>query len=107
MPETFSIRMMGSDISLQRHTSEVPRDGRYHLLQGTTILKSFTRKNDAMRSLNELLQETGYQPPKREDESVDPAEILREEAEERGRFASEVYWAGSHRHGSGGKLSNR
>ena len=104
---TFRLQADGTDISLQRHTSEAPNDGRYHLLRGDRIMESFNRESEGIKAFRALLQETGYEPPERQEDKRDLAEILREEKEELERYRSEMYWGHSHQYGSGGKLSNR
>ncbi len=106
MPQRLKIQAAGSDVSVQCETDEVPGDGRYYLVRGGTIVKSFRSQSQAMKAYKALLNEIGYQPPD-SNPAKDLGETLRSEREQIEFYRSELYWGSSHSYRSGGKLSNR
>jgi hypothetical protein len=106
MPQRLKIQAAGSDVSVQCETDEVPHDGRYYLLRGGQVIKSYRSQNQVMKAYKALLDEIGYQPPN-PNAAKDLGETLRAEREQIEFYRSELYWGNSHSYRSGGKLNNR
>lgn len=81
-------------LSVERHTENVPHDGRFYLLKDGEIIRGFTSESKAVESLRELLDEIGY-------EALPPGEKTLsafEEDLERYFRAKEMYWGQSHKY---------
>jgi hypothetical protein len=86
------------DLSLERYTESVPKDGYYYVLLRGEIKGRFRTRNAAAELYTGLLRQTGYKPP-----PVDKT-TPRNEAVEGYLDAKESYWADSHKHARrGGK----
>ena len=106
MSNMFKMLADGLDISLQQYTNDVPNDGKYYLLKGKEIIKSYRGKSQAIKAFRTYLKEVGYEPPDSK-KDVDAKDLLNSEKDDMEFYRSEMYWGSSHQYRSGGKLSSR
>lgn len=83
------------DLSLERDTERTPDDGCWYLLQGDEQLGRFRSEKSARQAWARAVDESGWQPEKRE---IDPKERLQRDAERRERERFLEYWGNSHKH---------
>jgi len=90
-------------LSLERATSNIPRDGYFYVLLRGEIKGKFRSLKRAQLVYKALLQESGYKPPTT-DVKVDPAQ----ETVDRYFDRLEAYWSNSHKYTRrGGKTMYR
>lgn len=106
MPTLFKMQAEGLDISLQQYTDAVPNDGKYYLLKGKEIIKSYRGKSQAIKAFRTYLKEVGYEPPDSK-KVMDAKDLLNAEKDDVEFYRSEMYWGRSHQYRGGGKLGNR
>lgn len=106
MSKMFKMLADGLDISLQQYTSDVPNDGKYYLLRGKEIIKSYRGKSQAIKAFRTYLKEVGYAPPESK-KDMDAKDLLNAEKDDIEFYRSEMYWGRSHQYRGGGKLGNR
>ena len=98
--ETYRQYIPGFDISIEKNTTSVPRDGKYYLVRDGQILKAFRSLKKAEVVFKEALTEAGYTPRPVEKQAKSAAE----QDVERYLDAKDLYWAESHKYcGKGGK----
>ncbi len=99
MPEqSFRYTAVGSTLSVERSTLNVPDDGKYYLLDEGRILAAFPSKKQAVARFRQLLKERDYRPPDFEPKKPNASELDLEEY----FYAKEMYWGRSHRHAAKG-----
>jgi len=92
-----------SDLSLERSTERVPRDGYFYVLLKGEIKGRFRTKSSALAMYRAILEKSGYKPP-----PVEAADDISRETVERYLDDLETYWSDSHRHRRrGGKTMYR
>jgi hypothetical protein len=98
--EAYRQYVPGFDISIEKNTTSVPRDGKYYLVRGGQVVKAFRTLKQADAAFKEALTEAGYTPRPVEKQ----AKSATEEDIERYLDAKDVYWAESYKYrGKGGK----
>jgi hypothetical protein len=96
----------GTPVSLERGTEAVPNDGKYYLVLGGQIVKSFRSLKAAKQAYQKLLADIGFEPEAKNDE-LDPEEVRRRERLAVDYYRVSDYWDEAHHHRGGGKLRNR
>ena len=76
-------------LSIERGTSKVPNDGKFHLLQDNKVIESFRLMKNAEERFRQLVSASGYKPeiPTTEKTSVD------EDGVERYMNSKAIFWA--------------
>ena len=98
--ETYRQYVPGFNISIERNTGSLPKDGKYYLLRDGQIVNAFRSLKKAEVAFKEALAEAGYTPRPVEKQ----AKSATEEDLERYLDAKDVYWAESYKYrGKGGK----
>ncbi|HEX78015.1 MAG TPA: hypothetical protein G4O03_06350 [Dehalococcoidia bacterium] len=88
------------NLSIERNTSQVPNDGKFHIVYDGCIVASFSSIKKAEERFRQLVQESGYKP------EAPPTRPIsaRHESIERYLDAKDEYWAQSYKYrGKGGK----
>lgn len=85
----------GTNVSIERHTENVPHDKNFHILRDGKTVGSYKSRTKALEAFSELLDTIGHTPPPFESEAMTPFEMELE----RQHFLKEMYWANSHRFG--------
>lgn len=99
MPSRFRYTAMGTTLTVEKCTENVPDDGRYYLLDDGQALETFSSRKKAVARFRELLKERGYQPPEWEPNEVNPFDETLRGLD----VAKEVYWHYASRYRTGGK----
>lgn len=68
------------ELSIERYTEAVPRDGGWYLLRGGEQLGRYRSLKAAQQAWREIVQESGWKPERRE---VDPSRVRHRERMER------------------------
>lgn len=102
MTQVFRLQASGTEISVQRYTSDVPSDGKYYLVNNGKIAGSYKTKTAAVTAFRKLLKEMAYEPPDKP-EPVSNEDLLREQREDVEHYRSLMYWSRSHEYRDGGK----
>ena len=76
------------DLSIERYTSRVPADGKFHLVHKGDIIGSFRFKKQAEQKFYQLVKESGYKPDTSIIKPIDPSE----EALERYFQSKAIFW---------------
>ncbi len=92
--KSFRYTAVGSGLSVEKSTLNVPDDGRYYLLDEGRVLAAFSSKKQAVDRFRELLKEQDYHPPDFEPEKPNVSELDIEEY----FYAKEMYWGKSHKY---------
>lgn len=100
--QPFRYTAVGSSLSVEKDTLNVPDDGKYYLLDDGRILAAFSSKKQAVDRFRELLKERDYQPPDFEPEKPNVSDLDLEEY----FYAKEMYWGKSHKYGDKGGLGH-
>jgi len=103
MSDYLLMRNDWADVSLERDTENVPRDGKFHILVGGKIVTSLRTHKAALLAYREAVAATGKIPPPRDHESS-PSQVLKAEEDQRQFYASAMYWATSHNYSKPDKL---
>lgn len=82
------------DLSLERGTGRVPRDGNYYVILDGQIQGRHRGLRQAQRQYKQLLADSGWKP----DSQQSPKENRSPEAVERYMDELEAYWSSSHKH---------
>ena len=90
------------ELSVERGTDSVPRDGKYHVLKSGRDLGSFRVLKQAQTLFKQVLNESEYQPPP-PPEGKSASEMLTDRYLE----SKDLYWADSHKFLSGGGKGGR
>ena len=101
MPGHFRYTAIGTTLSVEKGTENVPDDGRYYLLDNGRVLETFSSRKKAVARFRELLRERRYRPPEWKRDEINPFdETLRNLS-----IAKEIYWyyASSYRKGGKGR----
>jgi len=91
------------DLSIERYTTRVPADGKFHLIQKGEIIGSFRSKKQAEQKFYQLVEESGYKPDVPETQPLDPSQ----EAIERYSLAKDIFWAEGPKYRSKGGRGGR
>lgn len=90
------------NLSIERATFNVPKDGRYHIVKESNIIANFKSLKQAQEFYWKIVHDLGYKP-KTEPNQKSAAEL----AIERHLDAKGLYWAESHKYrehgGKGGR----
>jgi hypothetical protein len=78
--EPYKQHLPDLDLSIERYTDTVPKDGAWYLLQAGRQLARYRSLKAAQEAWKALVQESGWTPSRRE---VNPAEVRRREQKER------------------------
>ena len=81
-------------LALERYTESVPDDGAWYIRQDGEIVGRFKTRKAARAAWDEIIAESGWEPPKRE---LDAEEIVRRESQMRDDERFHDYWNNSHR----------
>ena len=76
------------DLSIERYTSRVPNDGKFHILYKGNIIDSFRLKKQAEQKFYQIVKESGYKPKIQKSKPIDPIE----EAVERYFQTKAMFW---------------
>jgi hypothetical protein len=88
------------DLFIERGTSRVPGDGKYHVVYKGKIVGSFRSRKKAEQKFRQLVEESGYKPDTSIAKPVDPSQ----EALERYSLEKAIFWAeGPKYKGKGGR----
>jgi hypothetical protein len=88
------------DLSIEKNTMNVPKDGKYYLVRNGQIVKGFSSLKKAEVAFKEAVAESGYMPKPVEKQAKSAAE----QNIERYLDTKDLYWAESHKYrGRGGK----
>lgn len=88
------------DLSIERNTEQVPKDGKFYLIRQGQIIESFISIRKAEERFRQLVKESGYKP------EVSPNKPMSASEEGIARYLDEkdLYWAESHKYrGKGGR----
>ena len=97
----FRLALAGSGLSIEQNTENVPKDGRYHIVQNGTVVASYPSLKRARDRFQQIKEEVGYRPPSADPEGADKAN---REHIERVLDAATSYWDTSHKfRGRGGR----
>ena len=91
------------DLSIEKDTDVVPRDGQYYVLQNGEIKGIFRSIKPAQRLFGDLVRESGYTPTK----NLAKRKSASEMATDRYLEAKDFYWADSYRYRGGGGKGGR
>jgi hypothetical protein len=96
----FRLALPDASLSIEQNTENVPNDGKFHVLQNGSVIGSFPSLKRARDRFQQLKEETGYQPPIRDDGD----NLANREHIERVLDAATGYWDASHKfRGRGGR----
>jgi hypothetical protein len=87
--ETYRQFIPEIDLSIERNTSKVPPDGRFHIVKSGRIIESFRSRKRAEERFRQLVAEEGFKPKIPQGEQVSPLD----ESIERYTMAKDVFWA--------------
>ncbi len=91
------------DLAIERYTSNVPDDGRYHIVKAGKVTHSFRSLKQAEEKFRQLLLEIGLKPKSPPTESVNASD----ESIDRYVLEKEIFWAEGpkyrNKHGKGGR----
>jgi hypothetical protein len=89
--DTYS-RTHPCGVSLERGTTGVPEDGRWHVVRGGTIVSSYRTLTAAQAAYAREVSVSGWIPSKRSAHRVDVAALAADEALAR----AEEFWGAAH-----------
>jgi hypothetical protein len=108
MTDYFKQTVEGFELSLEKDTDSVPKDGRYHVVKQGRTIYSTKSLVQARKKFGEILKEMGYDPEQKE--KLQPNNIKELiEGEKITRFFQShgQYWDSSYRYKKGGRLGKR
>jgi len=85
---TYRHYMPGLDLFIERYTSRVPSDGKFHLIYKGNIIDSFRSQKQAEEKFYQLVKERGYKTETPKTKRVDPSE----DAVERYFQSKAIFW---------------
>ena len=101
--EAYRQYVPGFDISIEKNTTSVPRDGKYYLVRDGQVVKAFRSLKQADAAFKEALAEAGYRPRPVEKQAKSTAE----QDIERYLDAKDLYWGESYKYRSKGGKGGR
>ena len=105
MSDYFLTRTDWADVSLERATENVPRDGKFHVIAEGQIVKSVKSQKAALQAYREAIKATGKEPSPRDDsKTASASEIVQAEENDRQFYLSAMYWSFSHEYSKPEKL---
>ena len=96
MEDQYVQRLPALGLSIERNTSAVPLDGRWHLLRDSVEINSYRSLKAAQEAWRQIVAESGWTPPRVEQRS--PSEIREAERRAQDRDARNEYWHSGRRH---------
>jgi hypothetical protein len=91
------------DLSIERNTSKVPADGKFHIVKSGVIMQSFRSRKLAEERFRQLVTESGFKPKTPESTEVS----LINESIERYSMAKDIFWAEGPKYRSRGGRGGR
>lgn len=101
--ETYKHFIPKLDLSIEKGTSRVPSDGRFHLLKSGKIVESFRSRKLAELKFRQLVGESGYRPETPKTQPMNTAD----EYLEHYAMTKDVFWAEGPKYGRGGGRGGR
>ncbi len=94
-------------ISLERGTSSVPDDGRFHVVKDGQILASYRVYAAADKKYRQVVAEAGgsLTPPKKQLTAEERRQLLRDEDTQKNLDLSDIYWSAAGKKHKGNKYS--
>lgn len=77
------------DLSIEKNTSNVPNDGRFHIVKAGRVIQSFRSRKLAEERFRQVLAESGFKPEPPRPEQINPVD----ESMERYAMAKDMFWA--------------
>ena len=105
----FKQTIPGFNIAIEKSTSNVPRDGRYHLILENNIVYSTKVLKLAQSKFTALLKEMGYSPNKMRErlKAEDVKEMLNKQRTDQLSRVYDAFWDNSYKFRKGGRLNKR
>ena len=101
--ETYRHYIPEIDLSIERNTSKVPSDGRFHIVKMGVIIQSCRTRKLAEETFKHLVKESGFKPETPNTTQMNPAD----EAAERYAIAKDIFWAEGPKYRSRGGRGGR
>lgn len=105
----FKHTILGFNITIEKNTSNVPMDGRYHVILKDNIVYSTKILKLAQSKFNALLKEIGYSPNKMEERLIeeDVKDMLNKQRVDQLSRTYDNFWDNSYKFRKGGRLNKR
>lgn len=105
----FKQTILGFNIAIEKSTSSVPRDGRYHVIFKNNIVYSTKVLKLAQSKFNSLLKEMGYALNRMEEKLIaeDVKDVLHKQRVDQLSRAYDSFWDNSYKFRKGGRLNKR
>lgn len=75
-------------LSIEKNTSNVPNDGRYHVVKAGIVIQSYRSRKLAEEKFRQLLAESGYKPELSPSKPINPLD----ESTERYFASKDIFW---------------
>ena len=108
MSDYFKQTAEGFNLSLEKDTSSVPKDGKFHILFQERIIFSSKSLPQSRKKFGQILNELGYDlkiKGKTKDNNL--KELVERDKAARFFNSYEQYWDSSHKFKKGGRLGKR
>ncbi len=105
----FKQTIPGYDITIERNTRNVLKDGKYNVILKNKIVYSAKVLKLAQSKFTALLKELGYSPKKMEERLMaeDVKNVLNKQRADQLSRAYDAYWDNSSKFRKGGRLNRR
>ena len=75
------------ELSIERNTSQVPADGKFHVIYKGNIIASYSSRRKAEETFHQIVKESGYKPEPISEKSSEP------NVNERYLLSKDLFWA--------------
>ena len=105
----FKQTILGFNITIEKTTQNVPKDGRYHVISKNNIVYSTKVLKLAQLKFDVLLKKMGYSPKKTENKPTtgDVKDMLNKQRTDQLSRAYDAFWDNSYKFRKGGRLNKR